>query len=97
MISKHINGFHLQIGLLYINEKLNHHLYQRQKDPVGFNKIFFFCFIDLFILSVGDASNFDDYEEEPRKRINDENSIELFICFFSFSSYCNNGKVRKRI
>jgi hypothetical protein len=81
MISKHINGFHLQIGLLYINEKLNHHLYQRQKDPVGSIKSFF-CFTDLFILSLGDASNFDDYEEEPRKRTNDENSKELLICFF---------------
>ncbi len=67
MILKLINGFHQQMGQLHINEKLNHHLYRRQKDPVCLIKYLIEFYFQLFIL-IGDASNFDDYEEEPRKK-----------------------------
>lgn len=45
---------------------------------------------------LGDASNFDDYEEEPRKLIwIFERRIENDC--HCFSSHCNNGKICKRI
>ena len=80
MILKLINGFHLQTGLLYTNERLNHHSFLRQRDQVClFEKYFFFTYYDIVFVSIGDASNFDDYDEEPRKKHNEVLELMLFI------------------
>jgi hypothetical protein len=95
MILKLINGFPRLIGLVFINEKSNHHLFPKPKDPVrSFYFFSFYLLLNLFI--VGDASNFDEYEEEARKK-NIEMIGFIFVLIFDFSSYCNNGKIRQRI
>ena len=64
-ISKRTNGFRRPIGLRSINEKLNRPSSRKPKDPVSF--LLSRSCSEPFSRSLGDASNFDDYEEEPRK------------------------------
>ena len=81
MISKLINGLLVLIGLRSINERLNHLSSQKRKDLVSLIDsllIHSFTVIDDLL---GDASNFDDYEEEPRKREREEiYSIKIDLC-----------------
>ena len=51
---------------------------------------------DRFSRSPGDASNFDDYEEEPRK-IEPFAELRDVLIAFRFSSNCNDREIRQRI
>ena len=57
--------------------------------------LLYFENVFFFLVDVGDASNFDDYEEEPRKIIFDYERVRTFD--LTFSSNCNDRKIRQRI
>jgi hypothetical protein len=65
--SRPTSGSRQPIGSLSTSVKSSHPSCQKQKDPVRSRDLVVDRRASLSLSFAGDASNFDDYEEEPRK------------------------------